>query len=636
VKSVAIPLVVLACACSSAGPSFTSAPRAEGTRAPRTASCDELDPTRCQLPFPSNRFARPDPSSPTGIRVKLSLQDFGLPGDDTSFSDRADGFSRVSPVAFGIPGRLREEDAQKAMVLVAATPGQPDYGQVVPLKVEAVAETDDVETLLLGHPLRLLSAATDYVAVVTDVLRTNDGKPVLRPHAVGVALGAEAAQSQEEADLGGYHAPTRAALAKAGIAADHVVRVTEFTTRSAGDTVRRLRRMREIVTAATKAGTVTATVEKVEYGTDPSVELVAYGHFEGVPSFLTKNQQLSLDESSMPIQTGVQNAPFRVSVPKGTGDYHVLLFGHGAGGSYKDGSFDEPLASIGLAKGSYEFDGWTGDTLIPTVGNFRHAFSAVASSTARLMQSLASGAALDASLALALGDTLAAPELGGRDNPAKGRRPDMSIKVWGGGSMGGIMGGVMCAVDPELRYALLNVPGGGWMHFLPHSAFYDAGKFIVRGAYGSVFDARLALAMTQGAWDDVDGAVGAGAPADKRPVILIQESIDDPIVPNIGTNLLATAVGASLVGGVIQDIPGMPRQTSVAGGNGIVQFRVPFTSQGAVHGFADCRNPGGDAARMQMTDFLASAWAGSPLIRVPAVCPGGTCDFAGQWTRDCD
>jgi hypothetical protein len=331
----------------------------------------------------------------------------------------------------------------------------------------------------------------------------------------------------------------------------------------------------------------------------------------------------------------VQSAPFRVTVPKGTGSYPIILFGHGAGGSVRDNNFDRPLAEIGLGKANYEFDGWTSDTIVDSLGEIQRAFRGTSMSTSRLTQALANGAALDTLLATTLGDALAANELLGKVNPAAGRRPDTSVTVWGGGSMGGSMGGVVAQANPNMTCALLNVPGGAWTHFLPKSSFYSFGKVLIKSAYSGDFDARLAIAMTQTIWDDVDGAVWAGFEQRAKPVVLVQESMEDPIVTNEGTEMLSISLDARIVGVPLRTVGKLQTAPDLASGVALTQFRVPATGEYDVHGFADCRNPAGEAARAQMMQFLNSCYRGAPKVLPPALCLEG-CDYTGRWKTECE
>jgi hypothetical protein len=648
---IALSVVLLSAGGCSEDPTFTSPPRAADTRAPRTEACDGLDETRCLLPFPSNSFARLDPSTATGLRLAIPLESLPNGAEDTAaFGNLADGFSRVTPFLTGYPDELDPLTVESSARVVVSQPGHPNYGVAQPMIAESVTDEGEValfDSLLLAYPRAPLAAGTDHVAVVlNDTLRFANGKVPEPSRGVRVALGLENAKSEEDAGLFAYHAPTRAALEKAGIAFDHIVRMTEFTTRSSADATTRLLAMRQAAIDAVTSGKSQVVWTKLKMH-DESAPLVfeGEGHLTNVPGYVTADKQLSVNERGEPVAVGTVNAPFRVTVPRGSGDYRMLVFGHGTGGEITDNTFDGYLGRLNVGKLNYRFDGWTENEVIPTVLGFLRAFRGAASSTAQLLQGLANGAATSHALGSILGDALAADVVGPDDtpNPAKGRRPKLDVKLWGGGSMGGTMGLVVVSADPTIRFAVLNVPGAAWTHFIPRSAMFKPAAPLLRSAYHSNVTSRMVFAMTQTVWDDVDGAVWADAgPKDDGgdPAYLIQESVGDTVIDNIGTEMLAHATSAVLVGPVLDEIGGLARVDVAEARTGMSQFRVPFTGDYDIHGFANCTNRGGEAARQQIQAFFESVWAGAPRVTYPsASCQDsrtpGTCDFDGMWTDGC-
>ena len=123
---------------------------------------------------------------------------------------------------------------------------------------------------------------------------------------------------------------------------------------------------------------------------------------------------------------------------------------------------------------------------------------------------------------------------------------------------------------------------------------------------------------------------------DHFPVLLEQESIGDPVLPNIGDEMVAASSHADQVGVVLAPIVTCPDVSSVAAHNGMTQFKVPssVTDPYDIHGFAANSTPAGVAAQQQILSFITSVWAGAPVISVPAECmtntPANSCDFSGQ------
>jgi hypothetical protein len=255
-----------------------------------------------------------------------------------------------------------------------------------------------------------------------------------------------------------------------------------------------------------------------------------------------------------------------------------------------------------------------------------HVFDGTSRSTSALLQSVADAHALVRALQGPLGEALAADTLGAASNPAAGRRPLEQAPVWVGGSLGGTMGAVIVAADPEISAGVLCVPAGAWSHLIPRASLYtQIVDPLVHAWYPSDLDARAAIAMSQNIWDDVDGA----AWEDPDAILLLQESIGDPVVPNLGTAMLARARGAALVGDPLDDwVEGLEITTGVVGRTGLTQYLSPYTDEYDIHGFAAEDGPVGEAAREQIDAFLG-AWArGEPP---PVVLPSGcaaACDFS--------
>ena len=622
-----LTLIALA-GCSEEVVTYDAPDRAPGVRAPRTAACDGMDPLRCLLPWPSSTFTVADPTSPTGIRIAVEEASLTAIEDDPASLNRADGFSRVTPLVTGFAAKL-DPAAEGAVQLLVAQPDHPAFGEAVPLRIELRPSVDtEGETLVIAYPRRPLDPGVDYVAVVTDALRAEGGAALGASRAAQVALALAEPASQDEADLAGYHAPTRALLDRAGIDAGGVLRVWDFTTRSAEDATRRLAAMRDGARAAVTAGEVSVAIDLVEPGSG-EVAAIVEGRVIGLPAYVGE-AGLTLGGDGLPVASGTREAPFRVVIPAGAGDYRFVMYGHGMGGNFHDNAFDAELAGGGVAKVGIELYGWTEDTVIDTFVSLLKMFHGTQRSTAFLMQAIADGSAIQEAMVGPLGDALAAATLGGVANPAAGRRPDPSYPLWAGGSLGGTIGLVYASGDPTMHAAVLNVPGAGWTGFIAGSMVYSTLEGLLKGAYAGDLNLAHAIAMSQTNWDDIDGATWIEPLRAKESVLLIQESIGDPVLPNPGSEIVAVTADALQVGAVLEPIEGLTAAEEAVGRSGITQYHVPGTDALDVHGFAARDTPGGVAAREQIEAFLLSVYAGAPRIQVPASCPGGSCDFTGM------
>lgn len=641
------PLVLLTVfACSSADTEPTPKPtpveqlpdRAATDRSPLTATCDAMDPTRCLLPWPSSAFMAKDAATATGVRIALDPQSF-IGRDNVTSINSADGFSRLTPLVAGFQGKLAKgvtTGVGKTPVrLFLAQANHPRFGEEVPVRVRVdMNEEEDggPQSFMFAYPLHALEAGADYVAVVVDDVKTEDGVAVAAEPLAKVALGLSPAATHDEAVLAAYHAPTRATLKKAGVDPSRVLRVWDFTTRSAEDGTRRLKAMREAVIGAVTANQTGVTIDSVALGTGP-IAAVVEGRLTGIPSYVDTvdvTAGLKFDAKGLPVASGTRDAPFRVLIPVGTGDYRFVMYGHGTGGTFHDETFDKEIATLGFGKIGIQFDGWTDKQILDTLIGLGHMFQGTAHSSALLMQAIADGAGIEASVAGMLGTVLSAPMLGTQVNPAVGRHPDDSIPVWAGGSLGGTLGLVYASASPAMKHGVLNVPGAGWTHFIPGSVIVSMLGPLLQGNFGGPLDLAHAIAMGQTNWDDVDGAVWAADLADKKQVFLIQESIGDPVLTNPGSELLAVTTGAAQVGSILVPIAGVKGVSEAVGQSGITQYHVSDEGPYDIHGFAANETPAGLAARDQITAFVQSVWAGAPVVKVPAGCKGGSCDFTGK------
>ena len=627
-------LLLVATACSGSDDTVFDVPdRLADERAPRTAPCDELDELRCLLPWPSNAFTIADPTTATGLRLAVEPSSLVKTEDEPELLSRADGFSRVTPLVTGFAAKLAEATAYGdagPVRLYRVDSEAPIEERLMPLRMEVVrgdGPTGEVESLVFGHPLRPLEPSADYVAVLLDEVQTEDGTSLVRNRATDLALGLAEPKSRAEAELRAHFAPARAVLAEAGVDASRVLRIWDFTTRSELDPTTRLRSMTKLSTEA--ASSVSVAIDRVELPETPAIAAIVEGRLLDLPRFLDETKALVVDAEGAPVANGSHEAPFRVLIPAGEGDYPFVMYGHGMGGNVDDPIFDEELGSLGLGKVGIRFLGFTEDDVVGTLGGLRETIVGSGRATAQLMQAIADGAAIQAAMTSALGDALSAPMLGDVENPAAGRRPEGTFSAWVGGSLGGTMSLVAASVIPEVRYGILNVPGAGWTHFIARSQIFDAVRVLLRNGYGSDLDVFHALAMTQSIWDEADGASFTTERKGKNLVFLLQQSMGDPVLPNIGTEMAAVVTEAAHVGKPLSPIWGLPERDAVQGASGITQYRVPDGAPLEVHGFASRNTPAGEAAREQIREFLKTALAGTPTIVVPSGCANGNCDFTG-------
>jgi dienelactone hydrolase len=160
---------------------------------------------------------------------------------------------------------------------------------------------------------------------------------------------------------------------------------------------------------------------------------------------------------------------------------------------------------------------------------------------------------------------------------------DASHIYYNGLSLGGMMGTILSAVEPNLRAVSLEVPGAGLLGIIaPNSSnahglleTFLAGSFSVQGdeALDSYHPAVQLMAMATEAGDPIEYAPHVFGPSlfdpppARRPSLLVSYSIDDELMPNISTHALIRALGVPLLEPTIRDIPNVDQIAAPLTGN---------------------------------------------------------------------
>ncbi len=119
-----------------------------------------------------------------------------------------------------------------------------------------------------------------------------------------------------------------------------------------------------------------------------------------------------------------------------------------------------------------------------------------------------------------------------------------------GNSLGAIMGASYVSLDPRVKYALLNVPGGGLLNILNSPDIRDKIGLILASKVNITYDSPeyygifpLFRAIGQAFMEAGDPVnLGQAFPADRA--LLIQLGVNDLTIPNISTESLAKAMQA--------------------------------------------------------------------------------------------
>ncbi len=193
------------------------------------------------------------------------------------------------------------------------------------------------------------------------------------------------------------------------------------------------------------------------------------------------------------------------------------------------------------------------------------------------------------------------------DDPLLEGLADSSQVSYYGVSLGGIMGSVTLANSPHIQRGLVHVAGSSWGLTFTRSANYSDFADLVEDGIGEAHERQLVYALTQLYWDPVDPA-NYGPELAGRDVLL-QYSVNDDEVTNLGTEILGRAAGWPLINPSSTRPEGLSPSTCPTTAPAMVQFDpllgdpdngpMPATVTGA-H-----REPRKwESAKLQAIDFL--------------------------------
>lgn len=615
------------------------------------------DPRATQLlPYPSDRYTTPDPSSPTGLRVtvgpettndafiagyplvvqRLSEMDgfstaggfalgFDRPIDGSRFAGAQGGVSaeELDPAAFA--------DADSPLVLLDVDPDSPELGRVYGLLPRYFEQAKDDyypidEFTIVARPAEPLRPSTRYLFVATTNLLDREGKPVVPSADTQALIEGEAKDDYATAVQSGL-----AVLEESlGVSRQDVVVASVFTTASMTDTMEALarRQRKEPTPAIVEPWTV-----QQESDADPRVrfratfESAEYRDKAGDWTFQLGDDGAPIPQQVVPIEAYLAFSDATVSGPR-----PVVIFQHGLGGD-KDGNWGtaERLSELGVAvfsidspehgsRGGAEgvlqsvlaffgIDDQTGDF---DIARARDNFRQMAADQLELVRLIDSLGELDL---LPVGAPDGIPDL------------DVSRILYIGHSFGSVQGPTLFALAPEVELAVWNVGGDNVMQLLEESDVFSLMVDSMKPP--GTADGSLArfLSATQAIVDpgdpinyarfalreDFPGVV-SGAPRS----ILLQEVVRDTIVPNGSSTALARATGMSLMNPVVP-VPGMTVVGSPSAGAGprgstavMCQFATMNGGEVATHGELIFT----DEARDQYLEFFSSGLRAGPATVV--------------------
>lgn len=539
-------------------------------------------------PYPSNRYTVPDAASPTGLRVRI------LPGGSTdlvadpmleaTFSElnKHDGFSTTGGVIVSFTAPLDVtglapppepsdspspimDAAEFALptspfVLIDVDPMSPERGKARGLVARYWQQPKDDyflhdEYVLIAQPAEPLRPRTRYLFAVTDALRAADGGPVHRSPLMSELLEGRASDAYAIEVGEGL-----ATLASFGVERERVKLATSFTTMTVHD---------ELLAAAKQVRTTGApkllepwSLETAMQAPDKRLRLRAVYEATEYRNGTTGRFQIGADGApKAQEQVGIE-VFLAVSDAESSERRPLVIFQHGLAGD-KDGCWGtaERLASLNAAvvaidsphhgtravdpdasaTAVFKFFGIEIEDKSFVIGKARDNFRQMALDQLVLLELIES-----------LKDTDLLP-LGAPDG-----KPDFDTSrvLYIGHSFGAVQGATIFAMAPEISAAVWNVGGAGLTTLLRDSGTF--GLLVKALTPPGVPPGEVArfFAVIQAIVDPGDplnyarfGTLEAlpGVDGWRARDVLVQEVLDDGIVPNSTSEALARAAHLALL-----------------------------------------------------------------------------------------
>ncbi|HTE52991.1 MAG TPA: hypothetical protein VK698_19195 [Kofleriaceae bacterium] len=542
-------------------------------------ACNPLgDGNICLMPWPSSAYLEPDSSTATGFRVALPVD--GMPENfdsiviDPAPWNRFDGFSPSAAMLASFPGGVSADGLP-----THADPAQSlaDDSLTVVVNMETgerlihFAEVDmnivaPEERTLIIRPLERMAPGARYAVAIRRGVLDGAGQPLTRPAGFEALLDGETIDHPRFARVAAGASAMFTALEAAGVTRDDLILAWDFVTASDASLTADLLSMRDqALPAMGEAGAnLTFTAEEVEG--DPKLVLRLLRGTHDAPNFLTNGEekdsvlrrgedgQAGPGDPGLPVMDGMYQANFSAIIPRCVETAQlpvpVMLFGHGLFGNGAGYLSDDLLQGVANDSCVVILAGdWIGltDRQLDVAADAANDLNKSPRLSEKLAQSVINFIALEQ---IARGPLVDAPQF---------RRGGQAIidpdrVYFFGASLGGIMGGTFMAYDPYIERGALGVPGGAWSLLFERSFSWTLLSVVANAAYGDVRDHQILIALlawSMERWDPITTArrvLDDPLPGTPAKQLLLYEGVNDCLVTNLSTEMVARTLGVPVTG----------------------------------------------------------------------------------------
>jgi hypothetical protein len=549
-------------------------------------------PSSCTLPWPSDFYREPDPAMPSGARYvvrgaaepkTLNDADADVTGpfapDGASLAPTITGVLPALLVSDGLPNVV--DDGTKS-VDVGASPTllfRADDMTPIAHYADVDPKATDEKTALSLRPFAPLEPKTRYVVAIRRA-RTESG---VAPAAEGFRRLRDGETSRDPALAAlapRFERDVLAPLAAKGVARGELQLAWDFTTGTRERSTHDLLRVRELTLAWLKDHEPKVTVTASEPGTgDYWREL--RGTIEG-PRFVESDlpgATLHRGPDGEVAENGTATWEFLVAVPNSVRDAYdpgrALAFGHGFFGGRDEvegGASKAIVQKVGAVAIGIDWWGMSKPDLDAVIADVTGDTAHTGDFVERVHQAMANWLVTTAALR---GPMTKLAELR-RPNSGQGTSEQNGVSNAGallydpahvfyfGASQAHILGATMCALNPDVERAVLDVGGAALTHVMPRSNAFAAFQFILKSAIGDELTVQAVLAMLATELDRIDPAtyapylIGSKLPGNPDRKVLLQVGIGDSSVPAIAGFWHARALGLAQTAPPVAPIFGLP------------------------------------------------------------------------------
>ncbi|WP_433240332.1 hypothetical protein ACQPYK_34275 [Streptosporangium sp. CA-135522] len=540
--------------------------------APPADGCDPIAGAECLLPFPNDWFTTAARTR-TGLRLNISAGAMprnaaGAPIDPTRWN-ASDGFSPGSMLLAHMPGLdLVKSGAapvtdvgwslrRDAPIVIVDT----GTGERWPYWAELDAGvTDLTRQALIIRPAKNFREGHHY-AVALRGLKDAAGEDLPVPETFARILGDELPSGDPLAGRQRALHRTLEDLARTGVDARGLQLAWDFTVASEQGIAGPVLAMRDQALRALKGRSPKFTVASVTDLTpeqDPGIAREVTGEIL-VPNYLDKpggppGSNLNRGPDGLPRPLGdTVKAQYQCEIPRSafTRPAHPALYGHGLLGRATEVRARNVRAMAGEHGFMFCATKWIGmsDEDVQHVASVFGDFSRFGTVTDRLQQSLLNFLFLGRTMITRDGFAGAAAFQDERGRPLVDRHADLA---YDGNSQGAIAGGALVAVSPDVRNAVLGVPGMNYSTLLNRSVDFQPFQQILDRSYPDRLTQQICFALIQMLWDRAETAGYAQhltndpLPGSPRHRLLLHVAFGDHQVSTVTAEVEARTLGARI------------------------------------------------------------------------------------------